>query len=163
MDDANSRCARRSGAQTEGMNSPMNLPRRSWFWLVLVFVTLAPAALTAVETDTVLLSGLRACDVNDLRTCIRTWYAHDPKLNEQVQNQLEKVSAGLGDILGTEIVSARDLSKRVRRYYIAVYFDKHPLWLRVDRYNTNGVVQITLPLKYSLAAGEILPRDWTGE
>jgi len=143
--------------------TPMNFPRRSWLWLVLVFVTLAPRILTAAETDPVFLNGLHACNVNDLRTCIRTWYAHDLAQADKLQMQMEKVTKGLGDILGAEIVATRDLGTRVRRYYVAVYFNEHPLWLRVDRYNTNGFAVITLPLKYSLTAGEILPRELSGE
>lgn len=141
----------------------MNFARRAWFLFALIIALMAPAVATAAESDAVIQTGLQACNVNDLRTCIRTWYAHDPVQADKLQLQLDNATKGLGDILSTEIVATRDLGKRVRRYYIALYFSKHPFWLRVDRYNTNGIVQITLPLKFSLVAGEILPREVTGE
>lgn len=131
--------------------------------LGLFLAVLWPATRAAAQTDVTLATGLQACNVNDLRTCIRTWYAHDPVYTAQLQTQLDKATQQLGDIVGSEIVQTRDLGKRVRRYYIALYYQVRPLWLRVDRYNSDGVRQITLPLKYSVMAEEILPRELTGE
>ena len=131
--------------------------------LGLCLAVVFPATRTMAQTDTAFTTGLQACNVNDLRTCIRTWYAHDPAYAARLQTQLDKATQGLGDILSTEIVQTRDLSKRVRRHYVALYYQAQPLWLRVDRYNTDGVRLLTLPLKFSTTAEEILPRELTGE
>ena len=73
-----------------------------------------------------------------------------------MREQLFKITRNLGSIIDTEIVAVQPVSKRVVRYYVAIYFSRCPLWLRAERYQ-NEDRAFYLPLRISTNPDEILP------
>jgi len=53
-------------------------------------------------------------------------------------------------------VAIQTVSKRVVRYYVAVYYSRSPLWLRIERY-TGERSSFFLPLRFSVDPDRILP------
>jgi len=127
--------------------------------LVSIILTLAPSLRPAQTVDPVLANGLQACVTNGLPACLQIWYAGRPGRPEMNVEMNAKVSAeakNLGDIFDTEVVAIQTISKRVTRYYVAIYFTRRPLWIRIDRYTVPDR-SFFLPFKYSFEADEILP------
>jgi hypothetical protein len=126
---------------------------------VFVIATLAllrPVAKAAQPTDPVLVNGLHTFVTNGIEAGLRVWYSDRPELGAEMREQLLKASSKLGAIIDTEIVAVQPVSKRVTRYYVAIYFNRCPLWLRVERYQ-NQDRAFYLPLRLSTNPDEILP------
>jgi hypothetical protein len=127
---------------------------------LLVLITIAcfvAVPLRAAHTpDPVLLEGLRAGEANGVEAALRTWYSDRPALALEMAEKLRPVIRGLGEVIDTEIVAVQPVSKRVTRYYVAIYFTRCPLWLRVERY-ANHEKAFYLPLRFSTNPDEILP------
>lgn len=121
----------------------------------LLFAT-APFARAASAPDPVLTAGLHAARTNGLDAGLRTWYANRLWLAQEMKDKLTPITRVLGDIIDTEIVAVQPVSKRVTRYYVAIYFTRCPLWLRVERY-ANQDQAFYLPLRFSTNPDEILP------
>ena len=125
--------------------------------LLLVFVlTFLPGARAAVAPDPTLNEGLQAAVTNGLDATLRTWYANRLWLAQEMKEKLTPLTRTLGDIIDTEIIAVQPVSKRVTRYYVAIYFTRCPLWLRVERY-ANREQAFYLPLRFSTNPDEILP------
>jgi hypothetical protein len=123
--------------------------------LALLLVTVAaPAAVPG--PDPTLAEGLRATTSNGLDAGLRTWYSNRLWLAQEMKEKLLPVTKHLGDIIDTEIVAVQPVSKRVTRYYVAIYFTRCPLWLRVERYASQDQA-FYLPLRFSTNPDEILP------
>lgn len=116
----------------------------------------APLARAAQAPDPVLTAGLEATVSNGLDAGLRTWYSNRPWLAQEMKEQLLRITPKLGDIIDTEVVAVQAVSKRVTRYYVAIYFTRCPLWLRVERY-ANREQAFYLPLRFSTNPDEILP------
>lgn len=123
------------------------------FTVLLAFIIPARAA---QAPDQILIDGLQACVTNGLEATLRTWYADRLPLATEMKDRLAPATRGLGEIIDTEVVAIQAVSKRVTRYYVAIYFSRCPLWLRVERYS-NGEKAFYLPLRFSTNADEILP------
>lgn len=123
--------------------------------LVSLFIS---AAVTrgAQAPDPILAEGLQATLTNGLDAGLRTWYSNRTWLAQEMREKLTPVTRTLGDIIDTEIVAIQPISKRVTRYYVAIYFTRCPLWLRVERY-ANRETAFFLPLRFSTNPDEILP------
>lgn len=117
---------------------------------------LASSARAAQTPDPVLLEGLRAWDVNGLEAGLHVWYADRPTVGFEMKEKLLPVIKDLGEVIDTEVVAIQTISKRVTRYYVAVYFERCPLWLRVERY-AGEKRTFYLPLRYSIDPDRILP------
>ncbi|MDD2765032.1 MAG: hypothetical protein PHE83_13775 [Opitutaceae bacterium] len=100
--------------------------------------------------------GLQACVTNNLEACLGIWYAGYPKLAAEMNAKVSAATKNLGNVIDTEVVATQTISKRVTRYYAAIYFARRPLWIRIERY-TSGEGSFYLPLKYSFEPDEILP------
>ena len=125
-----------------------------FFALALV---LAPAAARAAQpVDPVLLNGLRTFVSNGIEPGLRVWYADRPELGAEMREELFKAMRNLGSIIDTEVIAVQPVSKRVTRYYVAIYFTRCPLWLRVERYQ-NEDRAFYLPLRHSTNPDQILP------
>jgi hypothetical protein len=124
--------------------------------LALIFA--APTAVSAPTppSDPVLAQGLQTCVVNGVDAGIRLWYSDRPDLAADMSAKVSNESARLGPIIDSEIVAAQTVSKRVTRYYVALYFNRSPLWIRIDRYEGRDKT-FFLPLKCSVNPDEILP------
>lgn len=121
--------------------------------LVLPFMSAAGAA----ELDDALLQdGLKAALPNGIEAAVRVWYADRPALVAELRERLQPVTRTLGTVIDTEIVAVQAVSKRVTRYYIAIYYTHCPVWLRIDRY-ANGEKTSFLPLRFSISPDDILP------
>ena len=117
---------------------------------------IAPATHAAITPDPTLINGLNTFESNGIEAGLRVWYADRPHLAEEMREQLFKATRHLGDIIDTEIVAVQAVSKRVTRYYVAIYFTRCPLWLRVERY-ANHEKAFYLPLRFSTDPDAILP------
>jgi hypothetical protein len=129
---------------------------RPFLVLASVLLTLAPAVRGAPAVDPVLTKGLQVCLTNGVEACVWTWYADRPKLAAEIKDKIAALTKDLGNVIDTEVVTVQPLTKRITRFYVAIYFARRPLWLRVDRYA--GTDQsFFLPLKFSLEPDDILP------
>jgi hypothetical protein len=123
--------------------------------LVLIFASASAPAATATP-DPLLAEGLHAASSNGLEAGLRTWYSNRLWLAQEMKERLLPVTKHLGDIIDTEIVAVQAVSKRVTRYYVAIYFTRCPLWLRVERYASQDQA-FYLPLRFSTNPDEVLP------
>src|SRR5258706_10884247 len=121
---------------------------RALLALFFLLVLLTPTMSAAQAPDPVLVEGLQNFASNGIEAGLRTWYSDRPELAAEMRELLLKATRNLGTIIDTEIVAVQSVSKRVTRYYVAIYFTRCPLWLRVDRYQ-NGKRPLYLPLRTS--------------
>ena len=124
--------------------------------LSALFVFAAPAARAAQAPDPVLVEGLQTFVSNGIEAGLRVWYSDRPELGAEMRELLFRSTRTLGSIIDTEIVAIQPVSRRVTRYYVAIYFTRCPLWLRVERYQ-NQERAFYLPLRVSTNPDDILP------
>lgn len=124
--------------------------------LIGLLLWVAATAQGAVTPDRVLNEGLDSAVVNGLDAMLRTWYSDRPALAAEMKEKLFPVTRNLGDIFDTEIVAIQPISRRVTRFYVAIYYTRCPLWLRVERY-ANGDKVFYLPLRFSTNPDDIMP------
>ena len=129
---------------------------RPFLVLASALLALAPAAHGAPAADPVLTKGLQVCLTNGVETCVMTWYADRPKLATETKDKIAAYTKDLGNVIDAEVVTVQPITKRLTRFYVAIYFARRPLWLRVDRY-TGSDQSFFLPLKYSVELDDILP------
>jgi hypothetical protein len=123
---------------------------------VFLLVVISPATRAAQAPDPVLVEGLQTFASNGIEAGLRVWFSDRPELGAEMLELLLKSTRNLGSIIDTEIVAVQLVSKRVTRYYVAIYFTRCPLWLRVERYQ-NQDRAFYLPLRVSTNPDEILP------
>lgn len=126
--------------------------------LLIIFCSwLLPTALRAVPpADPLLTQGLQTCLTNGLEDGVRAWYPDRPELGAEMSRQVLGETQRLGTLIDTEVVTVQSISKRVTRYYFAIYFTRSPLWVRIDRYE-NRDKSFFMPLKCSTNPDDILP------
>jgi hypothetical protein len=125
--------------------------------LVSALLMVSPSLTHAAQpADPVLVEGLQTFVSNGIEAGLRAWYSDRPELGAEMREQLFKVTRNLGPIIDTEVVAVQAVSKRVTRYYVALYFTRCPLWMRVERYQ-NAERAFYLPLRFSTNPDEILP------
>jgi hypothetical protein len=129
---------------------------RSIVALALIALLGAPLARAALPSDPVLSRGLQELVTNGLETGLGIWYAGQPKLAADMNAKVSAATKNLGYAYDTEIVAVQTISKRVTRYYVAVYFANRPLWMRIERYVGRDKT-FYLPLQFSLDPDAILP------
>lgn len=95
--------------------------------LLLAFST--PMTRAASAPDATLTAGLQTCVTNGIEAGVRQWYADRPELGSAMTTKVAGEAAKLGAIIDSEVVAAQPISKRVTRYYVALYFTRGPLWL----------------------------------
>lgn len=106
--------------------------------------------------DPTLTVGLQTCVSNGVDSGVRQWYADRPVVGAEMTARVLAASRNLGPIIDTEVVAIQRISKRVTRYYVALYFTRSPLWIRIERYQNNDK-GFFLPLKCSVDPDDILP------
>lgn len=125
--------------------------------LVALFVLLAsPLARGAQSAEMILNDGLREFVTNGPEAGIRAWFSDRPELAAQMTKRVLSASSTLGSTIDSEVVATQRLSTRVTRVFVAIYFARSPLWIRLERYD-NGEKSFFLPLKCSTDPDEILP------
>lgn len=131
---------------------------RALFALATLLCLLAPATRASVPQtpDRVLVEGLDAARTNGVEAALRLWYADRPALALEMKDKLYPITRNLGSVIDTEVVAVQAVSKRVTRYYVAIYFSRCPVWMRVERY-ANNETAFYLPLRFSINPDEILP------
>lgn len=129
---------------------------RTLLALASLFLATATFSRAASAPDPVLTAGLKAAVTNGLEAGLRTWYSNRLWLADEMRERLFPTTRALGAIIDTEIVAVQPVSKRVTRYYVAIYFERCPVWFRVERY-ANQDQAFYLPLRFSLNADEIMP------
>jgi hypothetical protein len=132
--------------------------------LASVALVLLPSLRPAQNVDPVLVNGLQVCATNGLQACLETWYAAGrpghPEMYVELTAKVCAETKNFGEVIDTEVVAIQQISKRITRYYVAIYFARRPLWIRVDRYASRDRA-FYLPFKYSLEADDILPGSLT--
>ena len=123
---------------------------------LFALAVLTSALPAAQAPDPILVEGLQTFSTNGIEAGLRVWYSDRPELGAEMRELLFKSTRNLGSIIDTEIVAVQLVSKRVTRYYVAIYFTRCPLWLRVERYQ-NQDRAFYLPLRVSTNPDEILP------
>jgi hypothetical protein len=129
---------------------------RNFLALVSLLLLSAGGIRAASAPDPTLTLGLQTCVSNGIDAGIRTWYADREDLGTDMSNKVLNDSAKLGSLIDYEVVATQAISKRVTRYYVALYFTRGPLWLRVERYD-NREKALFLPLRCSTNPDEVLP------
>ncbi len=130
--------------------------------LLAVLVLLLPASTRAVPIDDPeLTKALQICRSNGIEACILNLYANRPRLAEELKEKVTTVAKDFGNVIDTEVLATHPVGKRIIRYYVAVYFVRRPLWLRIDRYAGRDE-PFFLPLQFSADPDEILPGYLTG-
>jgi hypothetical protein len=124
--------------------------------LPLFFSILVPAVSAAQTPDPLLLQSLQTWVNNGAEAGLRSLYADRPELAMEMRDSIAPVAKGLGNVLDTEVVAIQTVSKRVVRYYVAVYYSRSPLWLRIEKY-TSDRSSFFLPLRFSIDPDRILP------
>lgn len=122
--------------------------------LALALCTASGRAATAPDSS--LLLGLQTCVSNGLDAGVRMWYADREELGAAMSAKALTASGKLGSLLDYEVIATQVISKRVTRYYVALYFTRGPLWIRVERYDSHEKA-FYLPLRCSTNPDEILP------
>ena len=72
--------------------------------------------------------------------------------------RLSPLVSNAGDFLSYEIISERRLTQKITRVVIVIYFEKAPVYLRIDFYETPKG-RICLPALASREASDVLPPD----
>ena len=129
---------------------------RSLAFVAFLLLLALPGTFAAQVPDKVLSHGLQAWQDNGVEAGLRTWYADRPALAYEMKEKLQPLIAELGEVIDTELIAIQPISKRVTRYYVAVYFTRAPLWLRVERYASEKQ-GFYLPLRFSTDPDRILP------
>lgn len=129
---------------------------RSLFALLatcFAFVTVSQGAQTP---DPVLVNGLKAWLSNGSDAGLHVWYADNPELSFAMKEKVRTVVRDMGTVFDTEVIAIQTISKRVTRYYVAVYYDSGPLWIRIERYLSDKQSSY-LPVRFSVDPDRILP------
>ncbi len=129
---------------------------RPLFLAVLLGLVATPYARAAQSADALLSEGLKTFVTNGPEAAVHAWYQDRPELAAEMERVVMASTARLGSPIDTEIVATQRISTRVTRVFVAVYFSRAPLWIRLERYD-NGEKTFLLPLKCSTNPDEILP------
>lgn len=122
---------------------------------LFAFATPSPAK-SPGSADPALLLGLQSCLNNGVEPGVRAWYPDQPELGAKMAAQVTSETAKLGPLIDAEVVSIQTISKRLTRYYVALYFTRSPLWVKIDRYESREK-SFFMPLKCSTDPDNILP------
>lgn len=124
--------------------------------LSLAAVIAVSPARAANTADPAIMLGLQTCMSNGVDNGVRAWYPDSPQLAAKMAAKVTGETANLGPIIDTEVVAIQAISKRVTRYYVALYFRRSPLWIKIDRYQSQEK-SFLMPLKCSTDPDAILP------
>lgn len=123
--------------------------------VVTLFVGLISAR-AAEAIDSAVQQGLDTFLSNGIESGVHAWYPDRPELAAELSAKIAAATQKLGVIIDSEVVQIQPVSKRVRRYYVALYFTRSPLWIRIERYQSQDKA-FFLPLKLSTNPDDILP------
>ena len=126
--------------------------------LFLILLLAAGIRLNAQVNEVDLNFALAQLKTNGLFPFAKILYADNQESAKQTVDQLGPLLRASGDYAGFEILSRRNLTKRVERLVIVLNFDNFPIYMRIDYYD-NSKQKICLPAKFSREAAEILPFD----
>lgn len=82
----------------------------------------------------------------------------DQNSASQMVNRLGQLTQGAGDFNSYEVVSRKYLTKKIERVIIVLYFDRYPVYMRIDYYDTPKG-RISLPASISKEASDVLPLE----
>lgn len=121
---------------------------------LLLFATRALAASGAVDLDFA-FSQLKG---NGPAPFANALY-QDRDHAQRLVSRLDPLIQGAGQFNGYEIISQRNLAKKIERVVLVLYFDKAPIYMRIDLYETTQG-KICLPAIVSKEAADVLPADF---
>lgn len=107
---------------------------RHAFALLGLLVLLSGSVLRSQPLEPALLKGLELCLTNGIETGVRAWYADRSEVGAEMSAKVERESAKVGGLIDTEVVATQVISRRVTRYFVALYHTQGTVWIRVDRY-----------------------------
>lgn len=85
-------------------------------------------------------------------------YGSDTEKARVLVDHLTPLVQWSGNFEDFELISRRYLSKKIERLVLVMYFEKFPVYMRIDYYQTSKG-RIFLTAKFSKEAAEILPFD----
>src|SRR4051812_24538127 len=103
-------------------------PNEARLLLVTLGFALGSILRAAPAPDATFANGLDAFVSNGLEAGLRTWYPDRPAAAASANEALLVATRNLGEITGTEVFAVQTVSKRVTRYYVALYFTLAPVW-----------------------------------
>jgi hypothetical protein len=125
----------------------------------LLFLLLALGVRVGAQTPEAKLTfAFSQLKGNGVATFAGTLYGIDADSAKLLADQLGPLVRESGDYFGYQVVTRTPLTKRVERLVIAIYYDKFPVYMRVDLYDTPSG-RIYLPASVSRDAAAILPFD----
>ena len=125
--------------------------------LLLLILAIAVRA-NAQPSEITLDSAFSQLKGNGAAPFAKALYESDQENARQLVSQLSPLLTQAGEFFGYEIVSRRYLTKRVERIVIAIYFEKFPVYMRIDAYDTPKG-RIFLAASCNKEASALLPFD----
>jgi hypothetical protein len=126
---------------------------------ILVLLLLCASWARAADGVELFRNGLQAFQTNGVDALIRTLYSsNNPAEVDRLKDRLAHASAGLGQVIDTEVFQPRAYGKYVQRLYGVIYFAEHPLWVRADYYSISGRSGI-IAMDFSRHPEDVLPLE----
>ncbi|HVU15637.1 MAG TPA: hypothetical protein VHD32_01835 [Candidatus Didemnitutus sp.] len=126
---------------------------------LLLLSALALATLAGAQTSepkiNVAFSQLKG---NGVTTFADTIYGIGSASSRQLATQMGPMISDAGDYLGYQLVQRTNLAKNINRLILVIYFDRFPVYLRIDTYDTPAG-RIYLPANVSKDPDAVLPFD----
>lgn len=88
----------------------------------------------------------------------RALFDPNPGAARQLETQLSPLVANAGGYIGYEVLSHKPLTRRIDRNIVAIYYEKGPVFLRIDSYRSSDQ-RIFLPAFVSNDADKVLPAE----
>ena len=125
---------------------------------IVLLLALAVARMPAQNVETDLSFAVSQLVGNGPVPFARALYPVDDDSYRQLADRLTAITRDAGAAIGFEILSRRLIAQKVERIVIALYYEKRPVYLRVDSYSSPKG-RIFLPALVSREAIDVIPLD----
>ncbi len=112
----------------------------------------------AQQTDNRLDFAFAQLKSNGAGPFARALFVSNPTAAQQLETQLGPLVSNGGGYIGYDVLSRKPLTSRIDRYIVAIYYEKYPVFLRIDSYRSSEG-RLFLPAIVSLDADKILPAE----
>jgi len=102
--------------------------------LCLLVLSLASASLRAQTVDTDLAFAISQLQSSGPGPFAKALYGIDEEGVRQLAERMAVCAKDAGAALSYEMLSRRFIAQKVERIYLVIYFEKRPVFLRVDSY-----------------------------
>lgn len=112
----------------------------------------------AQQTDSRLDFAFAQLKSNGPGPFARALFDPNPAAAHRLETQLTPLVANDGGFIGYEVLSRKPLTSRIDRIVVAIYYEKGPVFLRIDSYRSSEG-RIFLPALVSDDADKVLPAE----